>query len=150
MRYSRDGQCIPPLSYPGSNLRFRVPPNLRFEIDDAESEWAYRSKFDFIHLRSMGGSFRDVSRVLQQAYDNLQPGGWIEWQEYEVTVKSDDGSLRPDSSFLRWFSLLHEASEKFGKQLNIAPTLGSLMRDTGFVNVSDNVFKVRSKQRQYF
>jgi hypothetical protein len=34
-----------------------VPPNLRFEIDDAEDSWAYPTDhFDLIHVRSMYGA----------------------------------------------------------------------------------------------
>ena len=37
----------------------RVPPNLKFVIDDAEDEWIYQDKFDFIHARLMAGCFAD-------------------------------------------------------------------------------------------
>jgi len=48
---------------------FRIPPNVRFEVDDMEEEWAYPSaSFDYIHMRSMSGSFSDWDRVLEQAY----------------------------------------------------------------------------------
>lgn len=56
----------------------RVPPNLRFEIDDVESDWAYQSNFDFIHLRILGGSLKDVPKVIRQAFQRLNPGGWLE------------------------------------------------------------------------
>ena len=33
-----------------------VPPNVKFEIDDCESEWTYaEASFDFIHIRSLFG-----------------------------------------------------------------------------------------------
>ena len=65
-----------------------VPPNLKFVIDDAEYDWVDSSKFDFIHLRTLGGSIKDIPRLLQQAYQNLAAGGWIEWQEYEGKFSS--------------------------------------------------------------
>jgi len=34
----------------------QIPPNVQFEIDDAEEDWQYHSKFDYIHIRSMGGT----------------------------------------------------------------------------------------------
>jgi SAM-dependent methyltransferase len=119
-----------------------VPPNLRFEIDDAESEWAHGSKFDFIHLRTLGGSIKDVPKLLRQAYDNLHPGGWIEWQEYEMTIKADDDSLPEKSAMVEWIDTLNKASSKFGKLMNIAPTLKSSMEQTGFVNAVDKAYKV--------
>lgn len=120
-----------------------VPPNLRFEIDDAESDWAYKFKFDFIHLRTMGGSIGDVSKLLRQAYHHLNAGGWIEWQEYEIALHTDDNSLPEDSALQQWFKHLNGAAEKFGKPLNIAPTLKSSIQAAGFRNVVDEVYKVR-------
>lgn len=119
-----------------------VPPNLKFEIDDAESNWAYPAKFDFIHLRNMSGAIKDVPRLLRQAYDHLNPGGWIEWQDFETYPKTDDGSFPTDSALQRWFDDLNQASVKFGKPLNIAPTLKSAMEQAGFTKVEDKIFKV--------
>src|SRR4051794_18689006 len=64
-----------------------VPPNCRFVIDDVESEWPYREKFDVIHARTLCGSIRDWPRLYQQIFDHLKPGGWVEFQEYEAWVK---------------------------------------------------------------
>ncbi|KAI9784702.1 MAG: hypothetical protein M1816_000767 [Peltula sp. TS41687] len=119
-----------------------VPPNLRFEIDDAESEWAYQSKFDFIHLRTMGGAIKDIPKLLRQAFKHLNPGGWLEWQEYETVVQSDDNSYPPDCAMARWIENLNKAAVKFGKEMNIAPKIKSLVEDAGFDNVSDKTFKV--------
>jgi hypothetical protein len=49
--------------------RRRIPPNLRFEIDDIENEWNYSSPFDFIHMRMLGGAIKDWPRVMRQAYE---------------------------------------------------------------------------------
>ena len=47
----------------------RVPPNTTFEIDDMEDEWTYPDNhFDYIHMRSLSGSFADWDSVLAQAY----------------------------------------------------------------------------------
>ena len=38
-----------------------VPPNAKFVIEDAESDWLYApaEAFDYIHGRSLGGSIAD-------------------------------------------------------------------------------------------
>lgn len=119
-----------------------VPPNLEFVVDDAEGDWVYPYNFDFIHLRTLGGSLKNVPRLLKQAYDNLEPGGWIEWQEYEGKWRSDDGSLQ-GSKTMEWQNHINESSERnFGAPLNIAPTLKSEMEKVGFVNVQDEMYKV--------
>ena len=46
-----------------------VPPNVKFEVDDMEEEWTFdHNYFQYIHMRSMSGSFKDWDRVLEEAY----------------------------------------------------------------------------------
>lgn len=54
------------------------PQNLKFEVDDIESPWTYPFKFDYIHSRFIAGSIADWPGLINQCYDNLQPGGMIE------------------------------------------------------------------------
>ncbi|KAI9766463.1 MAG: hypothetical protein M1840_006570 [Geoglossum simile] len=119
-----------------------VPPNLTFIIDDCEADWTFPHKFDFIHARTLGGSITNLPRLLRQAYDNLEPGGWLEMQEYETTSKSDDNSFPPDSALLRWINNLNRAAEKLGRPLNIAAELRGQLVVAGFANVEDHVYKV--------
>jgi hypothetical protein len=47
----------------------RVPPNVRFEIDDAESPWTWSPDFfDLIHMRTMTGCIRDFDKLFEQAF----------------------------------------------------------------------------------
>lgn len=47
----------------------RVPPNVYFQIDDAESEWTFaKDSFDLIHIRHLSGSIRDWGTLIEQAY----------------------------------------------------------------------------------
>ena len=47
----------------------RVPPNVVFVIDDMEEEWTYPDNhFDYIHIRSLSGSFEDWDLILARAY----------------------------------------------------------------------------------
>jgi methylase of polypeptide subunit release factors len=46
-----------------------VPPNIRFEIEDFNDEWTFRTNdFDFIHLKCLFGSVGDWPKLYQQAY----------------------------------------------------------------------------------
>ena len=68
-----------------------VPPNVKFEVDDAEQEWTYpKDHFDLVHTRIMNAFLQNWDRFLKQAYDHLKPGGWMECQELSVGVGSDD------------------------------------------------------------
>ena len=47
-----------------------VPPNVQFEVDDAELEWLYpKASFDMIHARSLGGSLRDWPKFLERSFE---------------------------------------------------------------------------------
>lgn len=47
----------------------RVPPNVRFEIDDVEAEWTYHEKFDYIHCRFMGNAIRNWPNLVHQCFE---------------------------------------------------------------------------------
>lgn len=47
----------------------RVPPNVRFEVDDVEADWTYHQPFDYIHCRCLGGAIRDWPRLVRQCYE---------------------------------------------------------------------------------
>jgi trans-aconitate methyltransferase len=122
-----------------------VPPNCKFVVDDAEGDWLYRpdEAFDFIHGRALGGSIADWPYFYRQAYTHLKPGGWIEMQEYEAWVKSDDDSMdRNGKSILEVQQLVDEASIKFGKRFNVAELQKQYLIDAGFIDVHDDIYKV--------
>lgn len=52
----------------------RVPPNVKFEVEDMEEDWSYESDvFDYIHIRSLSGSFSNWDRVLEQGFQYAPP-----------------------------------------------------------------------------
>lgn len=121
-----------------------VPPNLKFEVDDAEDEWLYDSgaQFDFIHFGNLGGSISDWPKLVSQAYRHLRPGGWLEIQEDHGWITSDDNTLRPDSALVKWQAALMKATDQHGKNMLVAPKHKQLLKDTGFTEVVDDVYKV--------
>ncbi|KAK1452046.1 methyltransferase domain-containing protein [Colletotrichum melonis] len=123
-----------------------VPPNLKFEIDDLEEEWTWSRPFNYIHSRVMTGAINDWDLYLRRCYDNLEPGGWIELQELDVHVTSDDGTLTPHHALSHWSRLLAAASQKLGRPYidpralaTGDPTTG--LAAAGFVDVSVTTFK---------
>ena len=59
----------PNIVYNGFPLPNRIPPNTTFEIDDMEDEWTFQNNsFDYIHMRTLAGSFSDWDAILAQAY----------------------------------------------------------------------------------
>ena len=45
-----------------------MPPNVKFEVDDVESDWLYEEKFDFIFSRYMAASILDWPKLIKQMH----------------------------------------------------------------------------------
>ena len=90
-----------------------VPPNLQFEINDAEDEWVFSQKFDFIHGRALITCFKDPAAVFRRAYDALAPGGYFEMQDAVFPLQSI-GDLPTESAIYRWMQIIDEGSAKLG------------------------------------
>jgi hypothetical protein len=84
-----------------------------------------------------------MKRLIEQCYKHLKPGGWLELDEGEVWPSTDDNSFTKDHAMWRWFNHLDEASTQIGRKLNIAETYEGLVRDAGFIDVKDEIIKVR-------
>lgn len=117
-----------------------VPPNCKFLVDDLESDWVLNRQFDFIHGRALEGSIREWAKLYQQVYN---PGGWIEMQEYEGLIFSDDDpELKKSPYILEWQTNLDEATASIGKKLAVARKQKNFLQEAGFVNVKDKIFQV--------
>ena len=121
-----------------------VPPNLKFEVDDAEQPWTYPADhFDLVHTRIMNAFLQDWDRFLEQSFRHLKPGGWVECQELSVDVQSDDGSLAKDSYIRGWADKEDDAWRKIGLTVNITgQDLESWMKKAGFINITVRSFKL--------
>ncbi|KAI0433138.1 S-adenosyl-L-methionine-dependent methyltransferase [Xylaria sp. FL1042] len=118
-----------------------VPPNCRFEIDDIEDEWLFSSKFDYVHGRHMVGSISDFPKLFKSIYDNLNPGGWVEMQDYYVKLQSIDGTL--DGTVLqRWNNMLNHALSFIGRSGLNTVKYKRWMREAGFEQIREEVFAV--------
>jgi ubiquinone/menaquinone biosynthesis C-methylase UbiE len=107
-------------------------------------DWIWNDKvFDFIHARSIGGGIHDLSQLLQQAYRCLKPGGYIEFAEFDMCLKSDDGTLAKNSAIFQWQNLLNDASIATGRPFNITEMLPSGLSKAGFTDCNDVRYKVR-------
>ncbi|KAL4732040.1 hypothetical protein ACLX1H_001045 [Fusarium chlamydosporum] len=123
-----------------------VPPNVRFIIDDIEEEWQYSTLFDYIHSRMMNSCVADWASYVAKIYDNLEPGGYVELQDIDVFVTSDDNTLTKQHNLYRWAQLLQEASEKLGRPYFNPSGLKEVLEKAGFEDVTEVKFKWPSNQ----
>ncbi|KAI5460200.1 S-adenosyl-L-methionine-dependent methyltransferase [Mariannaea sp. PMI_226] len=118
-----------------------VPPNVIFQVDDIEDEWTFSKPFDYIHSRFMTSSIADWTDFLTKCFDNLTPGGYLELQEADITVKSDDGTLTTDNALVKVVHLLQEASTMFGRPYQDIPALADIMAKIGFADIAVERFR---------
>ncbi len=122
-----------------------VPPNVKFYVDDFEQAWEFPEvgRFDYIHWRSLSGSTGDWEKLYGQAWRNLKPGAWLEVQEYDAWVYSDDDVEMVNAPCtLDWCQTLERVSTQFGKVLNVGRFNRKWMQEAGFVDVEEKVVKV--------
>ena len=116
-----------------------------------EDVWRHKP-FSFIHLRSLAGSLKDWPRLISQAYENLEPGGWIEVVDFELYCRDqrDPDAEAPgvphlkDAKYINmWVAGLHEAADKIGRTFRSPALCKGWMEDVGFEKVVEQKIKVR-------
>ncbi|KAL8366749.1 hypothetical protein RB595_010555 [Gaeumannomyces hyphopodioides] len=110
-----------------------VPPNCKFELDNAENEWTYAdNSFDYIHVRGLLGCIKDWEKFYRNVLRTLKPGGWFEHHEFSILLLSDDGSVPPNSVWVDWYNLFREAGSKTGRSFIVTEIWENALRAAGF------------------
>lgn len=117
-------------------------PNVKFEIDDIEAEWSFTKRFDFIMGRYLMNGLRNYKAVIEQAYNNVNPGGWVKFQDMEITMRSDDDTLRQDSQIVQLTRIAMMAHNSCGVEHSPGPKLKGWFEQVGFVNIQHHVVKL--------
>ena len=79
---------------------------------------------------------------MRQAFENTKPGGWAEFQDFDLTYYSEDGSLKEDLSISKWITTLIDAAYGFGRDPCPGSKLEGWMKDAGFENVQHEKFRL--------
>ncbi|KAK2751253.1 umta methyltransferase family protein [Colletotrichum kahawae] len=119
-----------------------VGPNVRFVVDDVESPWVGDKKYDYIFCRCMAACITDWPRLVRKIYDNLNPGGWVEFQDADFNYYSDDATLTEEHQFKEWSKSLLSALESVGRDACPGPKLQGWVKDAGFQEISHTRPKV--------
>ncbi|KAH6632603.1 S-adenosyl-L-methionine-dependent methyltransferase [Chaetomium tenue] len=119
-----------------------VPPNVKFEVDDVEDPWVHSAKFDWIFSRYMAASIHDWPKLMSQIFENLNPGGTAEFQDFNLVYYSEDGSLTPQHALREWISTLCGAADKLGRDANPGSKLEGWVRAAGFEGVVHRRYRV--------
>ncbi|KAG6069835.1 hypothetical protein E4U16_007327 [Claviceps sp. LM84 group G4] len=120
-----------------------VPPNVRFEIDDATLRWTWNDNyFDFIHMRYIVGGIQDWTGLLEEAYRCCAPGGWVESVEYDVEFRSDDGTTELEPVLASFKDLYREAGKILKVPFLIKDIQQQAFDDAGFVEKKVVQYKI--------
>ncbi|KAL3425468.1 methyltransferase domain-containing protein [Phlyctema vagabunda] len=114
-----------------------VPPNVFFEIDDAEDEsgWTFaEDDFDLIHFRNLSGAFTDWDHIYHEAWTHLKPGGWLEVLDFDEH-KGLLSCFEPDSEVARFLRTIGEASIRSGRPRTVRHLDPDKFRDLGFEEI---------------
>lgn len=139
------GEAYPNAKVTGTDLSpiqpKNVPENVSFIVDDFTAPWAFTHKFDYIHTRAIGVGMRDWRALIKQIWENLTPGGWVEFQEWSGPTASDDDTAKPDNALVRWLEIMAGAAKAAGIAVEGAKNVASFLRESGFDNVNETVTK---------
>ncbi|OTA67099.1 S-adenosyl-L-methionine-dependent methyltransferase [Hypoxylon sp. EC38] len=116
-----------------------LPENCRFEIDDAEDEWTFSEPFDFIHGRALMSCFNDPAAVVRQAFDNLAPGGIMEFQD-ALFPMNYIGEPPTESALYRWNNMMLEGVTRLGRSWSNVQHYHRYFEDAGFVDIVEKRF----------
>lgn len=122
-----------------------IPHNVLWRIDDIQNtEWAPGySSANFIHMRSVICTLSRHEEVLESAFRNLKPGGWVEFQDLSSNIECDDGTVKADHPMLTFMSLLrHHFAPAHHWNLDLPQNLPPILQRIGFTNISIRRHKV--------
>jgi len=136
------GEAFPQAEVIGNDLSAiqpsAVPPNVFFEIFDAEEDdWTYpQDHFDLIHFRNMAGSFQSWRHMYERTFAHLKPGGWIEVVDFDDQSSVFSKYFKKGSEMYEWYMALGEASIRSGKDIGPAHLEPDRLSEAGFVDVN--------------
>ncbi|KAF8863917.1 S-adenosyl-L-methionine-dependent methyltransferase [Acephala macrosclerotiorum] len=113
------------------------PANTEFLVQDAESiPWLFPQRFAYIHGRAMMSCFDDAGKVIREAYEKLEPGGWLELQDVIAPWTDVDGSLQ-GSKLLEFHTNAIEGALSIGRYVKQVIKYPSLLAAAGFEQISE-------------
>ncbi|KAF5588038.1 demethylmenaquinone methyltransferase [Fusarium subglutinans] len=120
-----------------------VPPNVRFEIDDAALSWTWGpDEFDFIHIRYIFGAIKDWSALFSEAYRCCVPGGWVQSAEADVEFRCDDGTIDKEPNLKIYKKLFEEGAKILGNPFFVYDQQVQGFKDAGFEDITTVDYKI--------
>ncbi|KAH8645412.1 S-adenosyl-L-methionine-dependent methyltransferase [Xylariales sp. PMI_506] len=123
-------------------------PNCLFERMDCEDDWMWSYKYDYIHARMITLAIRNPKRLIRQAFEYLNPGGWLEINDAVADLVSEEGSEADErvetSKLKQWWTFLSTGAYLNGVDTNKVLKYEQWFVEAGFTDVKVEKFKVPS------
>lgn len=104
----------------------------------------FKTKFDFIHVRSMAVAIRDWPRFARQIFNQTLPGGFVEIVDNDLrSVVCDDGTGGPDSPVSVYMKIMCDSMKASGLNPDLdSAFVEKILKDAGFVDVKVTTVKM--------
>ena len=89
------------------------------------------------HLARIVGAIRSL-----HPYRHCKPGGFLEVQELDPALKSDDGTDELSKYHHEYIELICKASKKYGKPVPSHTDFKTWLEEAGFVDVEERFYKI--------
>jgi len=99
---------------------------------------------DLVFGRFLAGSVENWPRLLNQTFDNLKPGGWAEFQDWDTMLYSTAMPLEDfrKSELWQFHRDTIDLQESRGRNMRPGPKLENWIRERGFINVQAQKFRL--------
>lgn len=106
--------------------------NVQFVIEDAEDPWIYDHKFDYIHARYVYTCFDNPRVVIRSAFEFLNPGGYLEFQDVSPLLRSAKGpDAIADNPLRRLIDLAVNGAALQGRDILVAQHYKRWLEEAG-------------------
>lgn len=115
-----------------------APPSCTFIKDDAEEDWVFPAQFDFVHLRFVFSCFDNPRKMMKNALGSMNPGAWIEYQDFALGQTSSVDNNYDGTAFQKWNrAVVAGAAQQLGRDVEVAPRYKEWLVEAGFVDVEE-------------
>lgn len=109
-------------------------------VDDAEDNWEFSQKFDYIRGRALATCFKSHFNAIKSAFNALRPGGYLEFQDCIVPFTCIDNTIK-GTSLERWVDLILKGSNALGKDWTRVSKYKRYLEQSGFEDVVEKRYE---------
>ncbi|KAI9735242.1 MAG: hypothetical protein M1834_001832, partial [Cirrosporium novae-zelandiae] len=116
-------------------------PNCSFIVDDINESWTWDDdSLDIVHSRAITAGMANWKRLIEQSYQKLKPGGWVELEEFHFPFELFDKESDKHSPMIEWSQKMAAGLARLGI-LSETDILEKHLEAAGFVDIHKDLIK---------